>query len=215
MNRRHTLTLAALALALAGGVAATSSALAHGPGGLGGHFGLGRGADRGASLAAELGISVEALQAARLRALEKDLATAVDDERLTQAQVDLVLAGFKLKAAIDQDAVLAEALGISAAELEAAQDEGKTLRELLDELGLDPQAFHEARQAAIEKAVGAAVDAGAVTQAQVDALRSARDRFRHGPRGFFGGPRGRGAGPGLPPVAPDGGQSPAPTGADL
>lgn len=230
MKRKTTLAIATLAFALFGMVAVAGTALANGRGGpggpgggigaFGGHggHGLGMGAgddDRGALLAQELGISVEDLRSAQLRALEKGLAAAVKADRLTQAQADLMLSGAKLRGAIDHDAVTAEALGISVEALKAARDAGKTMRDLLAEQKLDARTFRTQLTAAMDKAVAKAVADGVITQAQADALKAAKDQHggmrggMHGPRG--GGGRG-GNGGGLAPN--DGGATTAPVSSD-
>jgi hypothetical protein len=197
MKDKRVLVVAALAAALVGGVALAAPAFAHGPGGLGGfgrglgHGGLG--GERGELLAQELGISVAELQAARLRALEKGLAEAVSAGRITQEQADLALAGAKLHAAIDHEAVMAEALGLTKAELEAARATGKTLPELMREAGLDRASFRTQLEAAMDKAIAQAVADGVITQAQADALKAKRGAIGPG-LGRRGGP----GGPGLP-----------------
>lgn len=218
MQRKLMLSLAAAAVAVIGTVAVARTALAHGPGGfggpggLGGHGfgGLGAGDERGAHLAEALGISVDALKAAQLKALEKGLAAAVADERLTQAQADLMLAGAKLNGAIDRQAIMAEALGLSVADLEAARAAGKTMRDLLDDADLDAAALRDKLTAATEAAIAKAVADGVITQAEADALKAAKAGRsfgfgRHGgPRGMHRGMRG-GRGLDLPggPGAPD------------
>ena len=188
MNKRYVLSVAALGLALAGTVALANPASAHGPGGFGrGGLGLGRGGERGELLAQELGISVDQLQAAMTRAMEKRLAEAVKNGRLTQAQADLMLAGRKLAQAIDHDAVVAKALGISVADLQAARDAGKDLRDLLSELKLDRATFQTNLQKAMDEAIAQAVKDGVITQAQADALKAARDNRGPGLRGGRGG----------------------------
>jgi hypothetical protein len=208
MKQKHTLTLAGLTLVAVGSLAVAVPALAHGPGGLGrglglGH-GLGAGDARGARLAQELGVTQEALEAAQTRVLEKRLAEQVQAGRLTQAQADLILAGHTLRASIDHDALLAEALGLSAAELGAAREAGKTLSEVLEAQDLTAQAFREALQAAHEKATAQAVKDGVITPEQLDALQDARGRFglrrglRLGPGGLERGLRPQPAAPAAP-----------------
>jgi ribosomal protein S20 len=111
-------------------------------------------------LAEALGITVEELTTARTAAAEKALDQAVADGWLTQKQADALKARgvdgrgsfghFKLWEAseysIDFDALLADELGISVDELEAAKD------------------------AAIQAQLQAAVSDGSLTQAQADLL---------------------------------------------
>lgn len=217
MQRKLKLSLAAAAVAVFGTVAVARTALAHGPGGFGGpgdlggrgFGGHGAGDERGAYLAEALGISVDALKAAQLKALEKGLADAVAAERLTQAQADLMLAGAKLRGAIDRQAILAEALGLSVADLEAARADGKSMRDLLTAAGLDAAALRDKIAAATDAAIAKAVADGVITQAEADALKAAKDGRgmgfgRHGgPRGGMRGGRGLDlpGGPGAPDVA--------------
>jgi hypothetical protein len=207
MKKRYILSVGALALALAGMAAVAAPASAHGPGGFGrGMMGLGRGGERGTLLAQELGITVDQLQTAQTKAMEKSLAAAVTAGRLTQAQADLMLAGRKLQLAIDQDAVMAKALGLSVADLQAARDAGKTLRDLLTQQKLDRQTFETNLKAAMDAAVAQAVKDGVITQAQADALKAAEQN--HFGRGMRGG-HGR---MGDSPIRPDTQSAPAPSG---
>ena len=209
MKLNKILTAAGITLALVGTVALAAPASAFGPGG--GHgkgFGPGSGgpeADRGQHLADALGISLEELQAARAEAFEAGLTEAVADGRIDQEQADLMLAGHALKQAIDREALMADALGISVEELQAAREEGKSMRELLDELGIEPQALRERMEAAMDAAVEKAVADGVITQEQADALKTAKDERGQGRRGGHrggvrGGPGGGGFG-GLRPGA--------------
>jgi hypothetical protein len=162
-------------------------AAAHGPGG----FGFGRGADRGQALADQLGITVDELEAARTRVHEANVAQAVADGKLTQEQADLMIAGRKLKAAIDREAVMAEALGLSVEELQAAREDG-TLRELIAGLDLDRVEMQERMQAAHEAAIDQAVADGVITREEADALQAAKGErgFGQGMRGHRGGMHG-------------------------
>lgn len=161
-----------------------------------GHMGSwGRGAfgDRDnfqARLAEELGVTVEELDAARAAAFEATLAEAVEAGQLTQQQADHMLAMQALRAYIDPQAIMAEALGITVEELEAAQAEGKTFRDLMDELGLDAATVQANALAAYEAAVQRAVADGVITQAQADVILASPHfgMFGHGGRGHgFGG----------------------------
>jgi hypothetical protein len=145
--------------------------------------------DPEALLANALGITVEALQAAQQQAHVAAIQQAVADGRMTQAQADLALGYLQLRDAIDSDALLAGVLGITVDELQAARDEGKTLADLVDELGLDAATVRREMTAAYQQAVQQAVDDGTITQAQADQVLS-----RPGPG--FGGFGGRGHFPG-------------------
>ncbi|KPK07960.1 MAG: hypothetical protein AMJ56_12515, partial [Anaerolineae bacterium SG8_19] len=96
-----------------------------------GHHGFGPlggdGIDFDALLADALDISVEDLQAARDEAHAAAIAELVDGGYLTQEQADLMVARQALREYIDGDALMAEALGISPADLQAAREEGTSL----------------------------------------------------------------------------------------
>ncbi len=161
-----------------------------------GFSGWGGGIDRESLLADELGVSVEELQAARERAQATALEQAVEQGFITQEQADLMQAKSALREYIDKHSLLAEALGMSVEELEAAIADGTTMPELLEEQGLDAATLRENMSAAHEAAVQQAVDDGVISQELADQLQSAdKGGFGlhgrgHG-RGGFGG-RGRG-----------------------
>jgi hypothetical protein len=166
-----------------------------------GRFGRGLAADSidfEALLADALGISTEDLQTARETAKEAGIQQALDEGIITQKQVDLMNAAQALKDYIDKDALMAEALGISVAELTAAKEDG-TLRELIAGLDIDRQAVGEALQAAHEEAVQQAVTDDVITQEQADQLQSRQGR---GFGGHRGGHHGRGGLRGAPNGAP-------------
>ena len=184
-----------------------------GPGqnGLGRH-GLGQGADtdRGQALADTLGISLEELQAAQEEAKAAAIAQAVTDGLLTQEQADEILAGngrpgpgFHLE---DRGQYLANALGISLEELQAALDQveadklaamveaGVITQEQADMMAarravesyIDHDALQATMQAAYEDAINQALADGVITQEQADTLLS--NAANIGARGFFDGP---------------------------
>jgi predicted DNA-binding protein (UPF0251 family) len=158
-----------------------------------------------AALAAELGITVEELEAAQEAALGTVLQQLVDEGQITQAQADSILAGEGLRGIMQSiftpemaQAAVAEALGISVEELEAAQAEGQRLHELAVELGVDPATIGTAVAEARAEAIQAAVEDGTITQAQADQLLNQN-------RPGFGGHRGPGrGGPGRFPGGPGG-----------
>lgn len=151
--------------------------------------------DFNALLADALGITVEALDAAREEAQASALAAAVADGQITQEQADLIQARQALRDYIDQEAITAAALGITVEELEAAKADGQHLRDIIEARGLDVETVQAALQAGYEAAVQQAVTAGIITQAQADQILSGEGWGGRGPRdgfGGFGGPSFRG-----------------------
>lgn len=144
--------------------------------------------DRAALLAQELGISVDELRAAQERAAIAAVQQAVELGLLDEDQADLRIATIKLRNYIDRQALAAQALGMTTDELQAACEEGTTLRDLLEERDMTRADFADALQAAFEAAVQQAVEDGVITQDQADQILEGRGL--RGPKGF--GFRGRG-----------------------
>jgi hypothetical protein len=67
-------------------------------------------------------------------------------------------------------AAIADALGITVEELQAAQDEGTTLPDLAESLGVDMEVVQAAIQAVRAEAIAQAVADGTITQEQADAM---------------------------------------------
>jgi hypothetical protein len=170
--------------------------------------------DQGQALADALGIALEELQAAQEEARAAAIAQAVTDGLLTQEQADELLSGegrfrgYHLGIGDSQE-FLADALGISVEELQAAIDEVEAARlAAMVEAGIitqeqadmitaqravasyiDREALQATIQAAYEAAINQALEDGVITQEQADALLSNVANF--GLRGFgfpgFGG----------------------------
>ncbi len=167
-----------------------------------------RGARSGESdsaLAEALGITVEELTAARAAARESAIAQALADGLITEEQATELRSddsngrgGLRhLMGDVDQDALLAGALGITEEELEAARDQlyaervaaavtaGDITQEEAD-LALARRALQEYITPLVEQsitdAVAAAVADGIITQEQADALTAEGTGF-----GLFGG----------------------------
>lgn len=153
-----------------------------------GHFGGDAGRDE--NLAEALGITVEELQAARDQVFAASIAEAVADGLITQEQADEILALHRLRSTIDKQALLAEALGLTVEELEAALADGQSLSDLIAAQGLTTDTLQANLQAAYEAAVARAVADGVITQAQADEILSAEVGF--GLFGGHGGPGGHG-----------------------
>lgn len=170
------------------------------------------GVDGDALLAEALGITVEELDAARevarTKAADEALAQAVTDGKLTQAQANALkelqsLGNGRLMARLpmvgNYDTHLAEALGVTEEQLEAARDaahqagieqavaDGTITQEQADEM-LTRLALKDYVQAemetAFETAIQNAVADGVITQEQADEILSQeQNRFGRGMRG--------------------------------
>jgi hypothetical protein len=180
--------------------------------------GLGRRALSGSSdelLAEALGITTDELDAAYLEAANAVLDQAVAEDLLTQTQADAMRERLEAAAGngfpfhlggrdfsifgsdtIDGEALLAEALGITTDELEAAYDEAEAaaLAQAVEEGQLTQeqadlvaarralQEYWATQQQTYEEIVQGALDAGAITQKQADLLLENQQSL--GGRGF-------------------------------
>ncbi len=142
--------------------------------------------DLDALLATELGISTEALTAAREQASELSLQAAIDDGSLTQGQADWIKVRRALQPYIERQVLSATALGLTVDEMTTARQNGKDMETLLEKQGLTAEEFQTALQAAYQAALQKALDDGVITQEQMDALLTQQvDGFRMMP-GFPG-----------------------------
>lgn len=189
--------------------------------GLRGGGGMGGFGYRQEDLATALGITVEELQTATQKAAEAALKQAVEEGLITQAQADEMAArqgdlpfggrmfGWLQAKGIDFQAHLAEALGISVSELQAAYqkaaqialqravDEGRITQEQADLMQarqalFSSETFQNAMQEAFKNAVQQAVQAGVITQAQADLILQNMEAQPAMPDGMpgMGGPHG-------------------------
>ena len=71
---------------------------------------------------------------------------------------------------IDRQSIVADALGITVEELQAAHQAGKTLPQLVAELGLDLEEVQANIQAGVTEAINQAVTDGTITQEQADMM---------------------------------------------
>ena len=173
-----------------------------------------------AALAEALGITEEELTAAQEEARAAAIAQAVTDGLLTQEQADELLAngssGRGSHFGSDQNSYLADALGITVEELEAARLEVYTaqLAEMVaagtitqEEADLilaqkavqnyvDDEAYQSAVQSIYAEAVAQALADGVITQAQADELLAnmSAQTFHFPGAGGHGGPGGHGGG---------------------
>ena len=144
-------------------------------------------------LADALGITVEELQAAQAKAQAARLAQAVEDGTLTQDQANLMLAMQALRGVIDHEAIMADALGLTVDELQAAMTDG-TLRDLL--ANITPAELQAKMQAALHRGRAAGGDGqrdhpgtgrsrpGSNRQPMGLAARGMRGGHGHGGHGF-------------------------------
>ena len=173
-------------------------------------------ADRGVNghdtyLAQALGITTEALQTARTAAHEAAIQQAVKDGLITQAQADAMLnktgaqRGVRIDlrgTAIDNEALLAQALNITVEKLQAAKEtaaaaalaqavtDGRITQAQADQITAERAlAKYIADKGLFNSAVDSAVKDGVITQAQADEI------LAQPKPGLFGGAMGRG-GPG-------------------
>lgn len=159
-----------------------------------GHPGMGADAadeaaiDHNALLADALGISVDELDAARETAKDAAIAQALADGLITQAQVDLMQVRAAIKDAIDMQAIMADVLGVSVEELQAAKQDRAGMAQLLEDSGLSATELMTAIQTAHADALQQAVEDGVITQEQADLLNASG----FGDKGF-GGHGGRGS----------------------
>lgn len=179
-------------------------------------------------LADALGISVEDLQTAYETAAAAAIQQALDEGLLTEEQAEALSAGSRGfhggmgfahgAGTIDFEALLADALGISVEELQAARLEAHAakLAELVEagaitqedadlmlarqtvQSYIDQEAINEAIQSAYETAVDQALADGVITEAQAEQMLENAPGFGAGGFGFGvpGGPGGRGHNPG-------------------
>ncbi len=176
-----------------------------------------------AALAEELGVDMADVQAAVEAVHEEALQQAVDEGLLTEEQADLIrerraemelgqgfggrgrfggcggrMGGFLNVDRETMHTAVADALGISVEELDAALADGQSLASLAEEKGVDMADVQAAMQAVRDEAIQQAVEDGLITQEQADLLKEqgglglgfGRGHDGHGRGGHFGGPRG-------------------------
>jgi len=159
--------------------------------------------DEATLLAEALGITTDELQAAREEANEAAIAQAIEEGIITQEQADEMLRRRTLrKDYLNREALLAEALGMTVEELEAARADGQTLSDLLEAQGLDATTVRDRLEEAHEAALEQAVADGVLTQDEADEMQFGFGRGGMAPgagrRGGRDGRRGRGVMPGGP-----------------
>jgi hypothetical protein len=160
------------------------------------------------TLAEELGVDFEAVQAAMQAARAEAVKQAVEGGAITEEQAEWILGhqgsmGWHrggafgpgpdgrpgLGAGLWDGSVhtaIADLLGMTVEDFEAARAEGKSLVELAEEAGVTLEEVRDAVQVAHAEALQQAVEEGRITQEQADQMLERQDGFgTRGPR--FGG----------------------------
>lgn len=143
--------------------------------------------DEKALLADALGISVDELEAAMEAVGQARVDALLASGDITAEQVADMSAVRTFKQSLNKNLLLAEALGVSEADLDVARADNKRFDDYLVELGLTREEVRDSMRAAYEAAVQAAVDDGTLTEAQAEAALQRRGRGGFGGRGGHGG----------------------------
>ena len=153
------------------------------------------------------GLTAEEFQALMTEAKEASIAEAIDSGLITEEQAANFAErqgngrGGRGQRGGNPESV-ADILGLTVEELEAAREDGITMDELLEDAGLTEDEFREAagaaREAAREARVAEALENGDITEEEAEAILSGEGRGQGGQRGQRGdggngGRGGRGA----------------------
>ena len=144
--------------------------------------------DKDVFIADSLGVSLAEWEEAEDASYAANIAEKIESGRLTAEEAADKQAIHDFKASIDEDSVLAQALGISVAELDEARADNVTYSDLLDELGLTDDEVDAAEEAITAQLVEDAVADGSLTVEQAEQLLNGRNGHGHG------GKHGRGNG---------------------
>ncbi|MEM7331244.1 MAG: hypothetical protein AAF490_04060 [Chloroflexota bacterium] len=150
--------------------------------------------DESAFFAEALGVEVADLEAAKEALQQERIDAMIEAGRITEEQAAEFEAVQAFRDSIDKDAIFAEALGISEADLDAARDATTSYEDLLADLDLTAEEVAENAQAVMESIVNDAVEDGTLTEEQAERLLNGRDG-RDGRGGRGNGGRGNGNGP--------------------
>lgn len=145
-------------------------------------------------LAEEQGVDLEVIRVARQAALEEVVQQAVEGGLVTQEQAEDLLSheGHQGPHGRRSDnphhergihgdhSSIAERLGITIDELQAARAEGKTLADLAEELGIDLEEVRAGMRGVDAEALQQAVEEGRITQEQADKILSGEGRWGTG-----------------------------------
>ena len=144
--------------------------------------------DKDVFIADSLGVSLAEWEEAEDASYAANIAEKIESGRLTAEEAADKQAIHDFKASIDEDSVLAQALGISVAELDEARADNVTYSDLLDELGLTDDEVDAAEEAITAQLVEDAVADGSLTAEQAEQVLNGRNGHGHG------GKHGRGNG---------------------
>ncbi len=122
------------------------------------------------NLAQALSISPEALDEARWTAFLTTLDDAVAEGVLAQQAADRLVAQAVIRQSATRDELIAAGLGITVDELSAARDEGKTVPQLVDELGLDATTIGQNLAAFLEELFLQAADDGLISEQRAERI---------------------------------------------
>lgn len=130
------------------------------------------------ALADELNITVEELISARQAARVTAIQQAEEEGLISADRAQLLLARTALHEYIQKDQFIADVLELSTEELETAREEGKNLRQLAIELGLDWRTVRENIRATWEENIRKAKADGVINQEQAELLLNNPPKFR-------------------------------------
>ncbi|MFN2235305.1 MAG: hypothetical protein ACK2U1_13845, partial [Anaerolineales bacterium] len=94
----------------------------------------------------------------------------VADGKITEEQAAMMEAHQVLESYMQKDEMTANALGITVDELNAAQEDGQRLPDLIEALGITQEEFEANMQALREETLQQAVQDGVITQEQADLM---------------------------------------------
>ena len=151
----------------------------------------------------DAGLTAEEFRALMATAREESVAEAIDSGLITQEEADAFAErqengrGQRGNRNNGQNSeAVAEILGLTAEELEAAREDGITLDELIEDAGLTEDEFREAIGAAREEAretrVAEALENGDITEEEAEAILSGEGRGQGGRGQGEAGQGGRG-----------------------
>lgn len=122
------------------------------------------------ALADELEISVEELRAARQASWISAVEQIQAEDLISDDRAELMLARVAMAGYVQPDQLVAGILGITVDELADAREEGKTIREVAAELGLDWPTLRDNIRSVHEETIQQAVEDGIITAEQAALL---------------------------------------------